>query len=335
MNGITPAAAEERSRNPLRPTYFADIIGQDKAKRLMIRAIESCFERGKVLDHVLLVGPSGTGKSTFAHVVANELGDADIYSVEAPVSTEMLMDLRSKMWDGDILMIEEIHQQAIMERRGRSAATQPEVLYSVMEDGILQSPAGPLEFRNITVIGTTTDEGMLPDAFINRFPLRPRLVPYTLEQLRTIVRANARTLEVDMDEAAVALFANASRGIPREVNNLVKNAATLCPPGRRLTLADAHDVLDINGIAPDGLTADMQNTLTFLYTRSKRVGANGEVRYQASVNTIATAIGKSRDSKAIALRVEPYLIEKGFLQVSHGGRILTDAGVARAKELIA
>jgi Holliday junction DNA helicase RuvB len=334
MNGIAPAAAKDRSRNPLRPTRFDEIIGQEKAKRLMRRALESSYERRTSLDHVLLVGPSGTGKSTFAHVIANELGDADIYSVEAPVSTQMLAELRTKMWDGDVLMIEEIHQQAIMERRGRSAATQPEVLYSVMEDGVLQSPTGPLEFRNITVIGTTTDEGMLPDAFINRFPLRPRLVPYTHDELRTIVKANARTLDVEMDEAAVTLFANASRGVPREVNNLVKNAATLCPPGRRLTLAAAHDVLDINGIAHDGLTADMQNTLTFLYTRARRVGGDGEVRYQASVNTIATAIGKSRDSKAVALRVEPYLIEKGFLQVSHAGRILTDAGVARAQELI-
>jgi Holliday junction DNA helicase RuvB len=334
MDGIAPAAAGERTRNPLRPTCFDEIVGQEKAKRLMRRAIESCFERRRVLDHTLLVGPSGTGKSTFSHVVANELGNADIYCVEAPVSTEMLAELRTKMWDGDILMIEEIHQQAIMERRGRSAATQPEILYAVMEDGVLQSPTGPLEFRNITVIGTTTDEGMLPDAFINRFPLRPRLVPYTHEQMCEIVRSNADTLDVELDDAAVTLFANASRRVPREANNLVKNATTLCPPGTRMTLADAHDVLDINGITPDGLTADMQNTLTFLYTKARRVRGDGDVLYQASVNTIATAIGKSRDSKAVVLRVEPYLIEKGFLQVTHGGRVLTDAGVARAKELI-
>jgi holliday junction DNA helicase RuvB len=335
MDGIAPAAADERTHNPLRPARFDEIVGQDKAKALMRRAIESCYERRRPMDHVLLVGASGTGKSTFSHVIANELGsDVDIYSVEAPVSTDMLAELRTKMWDGDILMIEEIHQQAIMERRGRSAATQPEVLYAVMEDRVLQSPTGPLAFPRITIIGTTTDEGMLPDAFINRFPLRPRLVAYTREQLRTIVRNNARTLDVSLDDEAVALFANASRGVPREVNNLVKNAAILCPPGDRMTAAGARDVLEINGIAHDGLTPDMQNTLTFLYTRARRVGGDGEVRYQASVNTIATAIGKSRDSKAVALRVEPYLIEKGFLQVSHAGRILTDAGVARAQELI-
>jgi Holliday junction resolvasome RuvABC ATP-dependent DNA helicase subunit len=87
-------------------------------------------------------------------------------------------------------------------------------------------------------------------------------------------------------------------------------------------------------LTEDGLTRDMQNTLTFLLTKGKRTKADGEVVYQASVNTIATAIGKSRDSKAIALRVEPYLIEQGYLQVGHGGRTLTDAGIERAGELV-
>jgi Holliday junction resolvasome RuvABC ATP-dependent DNA helicase subunit len=94
-------------------------------------------------------------------------------------------------------------------------------------------------------------------------------------------------------------------------------------------------VLDVNGITTDGLTADMQAMLTFLYTRARRQNKRtGEVTHQASVNTIATAIGKSRDSKAIAIRVEPYLIEKGYVQVTHGGRILTDRGCARAERLL-
>jgi Holliday junction resolvasome RuvABC ATP-dependent DNA helicase subunit len=106
------------------------------------------------------------------------------------------------------------------------------------------------------------------------------------------------------------------------------------PRADRLTLATAREVLDVNGITADGLTPDMQAMLTFLYTRARQQ-THDEVRYQASVNTIATAIGKSRDSKAISLRVEPYLIERGLVQVTHGGRRLTDAGVARARELLA
>lgn len=333
MDGIKAASAEDRTKNPLRPRSFDEIVGQDKAIRLMRRAVKSCFERRKPLDHVLLVAASGTGKTTFSHVVANELG-VRVYKVEAPVSTEQLHELRTKMWDGDLLMIEEIHQQAIMERRGRNGATQPEVLYAVMEDRVLDSPTGPLEFARITVIGTTTDEGMLPDAFVNRFPLRPRLEPYTIEQLCTIVRSNAATLEVALSDEAVNIFAGACRGVPREINNLVRNAQTLFGVGHGLSGADAREVLDINGVTEDGLTADMQQTLTYMLGQGRV--SKGELRYTASVSSIATAIGKSRDSKAVVLRVEPYLIQRGFLQIAPGlGRILTDAGITRAKELVA
>lgn len=333
MDGIKAANAEDRSKNPLRPQSFDEIVGQEKAIKLMRRAVASCFERRKPLDHVLLVAASGTGKTTFSHVVANELG-VRVYKVEAPVSTEQLHELRGLMWDGDLLMIEEIHQQAIMERRGRTGNTQPEVLYAVMEDRVLDSPTGPLEFAKITVIGTTTDEGLLPDAFINRFPLRPRLVPYTLEQLRTIVRSNAETLEVVLSEDAVGVFAGACRGVPREINNLVKNAQTLFGIGHRLNADDAREVLDINGVTEDGLTADMQSMLTYMLSQGRV--SNGELRYTASVSSIATNIGKSRDSKAVVLRVEPYLIQRGFVQIAPGlGRILTDSGIARASELVA
>lgn len=331
---MTPAASADRTSNELRPTTFDEIVGQERAKDLMRRAIASCFARKRPLDHTLLVAESGTGKSTFSHVIANELRGIDIYELEAPVSIDMLAQLRTTMYDGDILKIEEIHQQAIMERRGRTGATQPEVLYAVMEDRVLQSPSGVLPFPHITVIGTTTDEGLLPDAFINRFPLRPRLDPYTLEQLCAIVRANARTLELDVTPEAALVLARASRGVPREINNLVRNAMILHPPGATVTAAGALEVLNINGIAPDGLTPDMQATLIYLFTKARRVAGDGEVRYQSGVDNIATAIGKSRDSKAVKLRVEPYLIRKGLLQVAHGGRVLTEAGIARAKELL-
>jgi Holliday junction resolvasome RuvABC ATP-dependent DNA helicase subunit len=138
---------------------------------------------------------------------------------------DTLLDLREVMRDGDILRIEEIHQQAVMERRGKSSATQPEVLYALMEDRTITTGVGVLPYPHITIIGTTTDEGMLPDAFLNRFALRPHLEPYD------------------------------------------------------------------------------------------------------------TAIGKSRDSKAISLRVEPYLIEQGFIQIGQG-RVLTEAGINRAEELL-
>jgi Holliday junction DNA helicase RuvB len=334
MAGITPAGSDQRTKNELRPERLADVIGQDVAKRLMRRAVDSAHERQTPLDHTLLVAASGTGKSTFSHVVANELG-VDVFEVEAPVSIDTLLELRTEMRRCDVLKIEEIHQQGIAERRGLSAATTPEVLYAVMEDHVIPTSAGVLEFPHITVIGTTTDEGLLPDAFINRFPLRPRLVPYSREELREIALSNCRTLDLRVTHAALDIFAGASRGVPRQINNFVKNAVVLTPYGGLCNRAVADEVLTINGTTRDGLTADMQAMLTFLYRRASQENQQtGEVKYQASVNTIATAIGKSRDSKAIALRVEPYLIELGFVQVTSGGRRLTDAGIYRARQLL-
>lgn len=329
-----PVNTADRTSNPLRPSSFAEMIGQEKAVGMMERVVAAAQRQSQPLDHVLLVGPSGTGKSTFSHVIAAEMG-VDVYEVEAPVSHETLLQLREVMSDGDLLRIEEIHQQAIMERRGRGAATQPEVMYAVMEDRTLTSGSGVLPFPAITIVGTTTDEGMLPDPFLNRFPLRPRLAAYEIGDIAVMAVWNAERLGLRITVEAASRLAGAARGVPRQINNYLKNAASLVGADGVVSLTVADEVLfDLNGVTADGLTADMQAMLTFLYTRAKRTQASGEVRYQASVNTIATGIGKSRDNKAIALRVEPWLIERGFVQVGHGGRTLTDEGVQRARELI-
>lgn len=327
-----PVRTSDRTRNTLRPSTFDEVIGQADAVAMMRKVTEASKLRAEPLDHVLLVGPSGTGKSTFSHVIANELG-VEVYEAEAPISTDTLLSLREVMQNGDILRIEEIHQQAIMERRGRGSSTEPEVLYAVLEDRVIASGTAILEFPHITVIGTTTDEGMLPEPFLNRFPLRPHLERYDTQDIGVMAIWNAQRLERRITIDAAHMFASASRGVPRQVNNYVKNAALLTDD---LIDADvAGEVLfTLNGVTEDGLTRDMQNMLTFIYEKGKRTKADGEVVYQASVNTIATGIGKSRDSKAIALRVEPYLIEEGYIQVGHGGRMLTDTGIKRAQELL-
>lgn len=328
------APAHERSKNELRPATLDDLIGQGPMKALIADYIAACERDGTPFDHTLLVGSSGTGKTTIANIIANEL-QVQVFQVEAPISHETLLMLRPQMRDRDIIFIDEIHQQAMAERRGMTTNTRPEVLFGVMEDQTLVSDTRVVAFPAITVIGATTDEGLLPDAFVNRFPVRPQFDPYSAIELGEIACMNADTLKVKIDTKAALRFAHASRGVPRQINNYVKNAARLADPAVGIDEDLAVKVIrDLNRTTLDGLTLDMQKTLVFLYDKCQRTTGEGEIVYQASVNSIATAIGKSRDTKAVALRVEPYLIEQGYLQVGHGGRRLTDRGVRRAHRLM-
>lgn len=322
-----------RAGNALRPEGFDQIIGQARAKRLMRLVIDASLRRGQPLDHVLLTGPAGTGKTTFATVVANELG-VDCYEVAAPVSLDVLLDLREVMQDSDVLFIDEIHMQAIGERRGKESISAPEVFLTLLEDRRIATSEGMLDYPHITVIGATTDPGQLPDPFVARFPLQPRLERYTEADMRHMARMNADRLGLTVTKAAFGRFARASRGVPRNMNNLMKNAALLADARDRVTVETAKSVIhELNDLTEDGLTRHMQDLLTFLYTRCRRE-SRGEVRFQASIGSIATALGLSRDVKAVQLRVEPELIQRGYVQVAHGGRVLTDAGVERAKELL-
>jgi Holliday junction DNA helicase RuvB len=334
LHDTAPVAvtATERTANPFRPARLDDMIGQEKVRKLLRRVLDAAYLRDVVLDHVLLVGPSGLGKSTLANVIANELG-YDCFQLQAPVSVDQLLELRLTMVGGDILFIDEIHQQAVSDRRGRSASMDPEVFYHVLEDRRLVTPTGVLEFPKITVIGATTDEGMLPQPFLDRFPLRPMLESYRLVDLTRIAKYNADALGMRITLEAAAAFARASRGVPRQVNNYVKNAAMLVGDVIDVDLAE-EVIRDLNRTTDDGLTLDMQRALVFVYRHGKQVNHTlGTTTYKASVLSIAVGIGKGRDQNGVKLRVEPYLIQKGYLQVGHGGRILTDAGIKRAKEL--
>lgn len=328
--GLQFLSASDRSDNELRPYLLTEMIGQERLKPLLRRIIDVALETGRTLDHLLLEGASGTGKTTVAHVVAHELGRS-VLQVDAPVSHDMLMELREKLDDGDILFIDEIHRQMAADRRGVSAAVQPEIFYHVLEDKRLATARGMLTFPDVTVIGATTDVGLLPEPFLNRFPLRPKLDKYTVDEMLVLAQRNAEALGMEITTEGADALARASRANPRQVNQYVRNCRTLGASTIGAELA-REVIRDLNSTTLDGLTLDMQRMLTFLYTSGRRV-VKGEVRYQASVNNIATALGHSRDNKAIALFVEPWLIEKGLVQVAHGGRTLTTAGAERARQL--
>jgi Holliday junction DNA helicase RuvB len=330
---IAPASAQARSHNPLRPTTLHDLIGQGRLKKLLRRLIDAAIARDQPLDHMMLVGPSGMGKTTISNIVANEMG-VEVYQLEAPISHDTLLALRTTMQDKDILFVDEVHQQGIMDRRSRDSSTQPEVLFSVMEDRTIVTGSGVLPFPTITVIGATTDEGRLPDPFLNRFPIRPEFDAYTVDDLALMAERNAAALNVAITQAAADRFAFACRGVPRLINNYVKNAVSLADAAGITEDLAIEVIEELNRTTDDGLSLDMQRMLAFMYEKCKQQMADGRIVYKAGLGSIARGIGKSRDVKAVELRVEPYLIEQGYLQVGHGGRRLTDAGVTRAIEII-
>jgi holliday junction DNA helicase RuvB len=328
----TPVGHNERSQNDLRPERLDQVIGQEEAVELLGEVLATAKARQEPLDHVLLIGPAGTGKTTLANCIANE-SERRCFQLAAPVSLDTLLQLAKVMEDGDVLFVDEIHQQAIMERRGKESISQPEVFLSLLEDFVIATQGGMLPFPRITVIGATTDPGRLPDPFLDRFPIEPVLHPYSERALAVIAENAARRIGLTLMPGVAEMFAAAARRTPRVLLNYVRNADKLAID-RYVVQPIAERVLfKLNGVTSDGLTRDMQSMLLFLYEKCERKMGDGEVRYQASVNTIATGIGLSRDTKAIQLRVEPWLIQAGYVQLGSGGRLLTHDGIWRARQL--
>jgi holliday junction DNA helicase RuvB len=328
---IEPITGREAS-NPLRPSRLDDVVGQGKLKPLLRRLIETSRTTGRTLDPILFVGASGTGKTTFSMVVANEIGTR-VFALKAPLDMLTLRALREAVNPGDVVFIDEVHMQVSGDRRGITQACDPEAFYALLEDGILSTPLGPLSFPRITWIGATTDVGLLPEPLSNRFVIQPRLAPYTDADMAEISRRNADALGLVCEDGVPELFAGASRGVPRQVNNYMRSALQLTLDNA-VSLELAREVVeDLASTTLDGLTESMQTVLRFLYRNCRRESPTQGVSYSASVNTLATACGHGRDTKAISLLVEPYLLQRGLLEVRPTGRTLTTAGIQRARQL--
>lgn len=318
--GVLNSKAQPDERDfeqSLRPRRFSQFIGQKQVVENLRVFVEAAKMRGDVLDHILLSGPPGLGKTTLAGIVANELGTRFV-ATSGPV-LERPADLAGILTDlkrGDVLFIDEVH---------RLPRIVEEYLYSAMEDYqiniVLDQGAAArtirLNLQPFTLIGATTREGLLTAAFRARFGVVLKLGYYPEEELAEIACRSAAILGVPIDADAALLLAQRSRGTPRVVNRLlrrVRDFAQVLGDGR-ITAKICEHALAQMGIDEHGCESTDRAILGVL---SEHGGG------PVGLKTIAVAVGETPDT--IEEVYEPYLIRKGFLRKTQRGRVLAPAG---------
>jgi Holliday junction DNA helicase RuvB len=301
----------------LRPPVFADFAGQPKVKERLELAVEAARQRKESLDHLLLSGPPGLGKTTLAYILAKAMG-VNIVTSSGPVIEKAgdLAGLLTKLEAGDILFIDEIH---------RLQKTVEEYLYPAMEDFRLDIviDQGPnarsvrLQLPRFTLIGATTRSGLLTAPMRSRFPMTERLDYYPAEELARIVARSARLLNVDVDDTGAMEIARRSRGTPRIANNLLKRCRDYAQVKARsatITAGIAGKALAMLEIDEHGLD-EMDKRL--LETLVQKFGGK-----PVGVNSLAVAVGEEPDT--LEEVYEPFLIMQGYLKRTPQGRVPTE-----------
>jgi Holliday junction DNA helicase RuvB len=300
----------------LRPSLFSEFVGQPKVKERLEIAVQAAKQRGEALDHILLSGPPGLGKTTLAHIIAKSVG-ANLKSTSGPTVEKAgdLAGLLTNLEAGDVLFIDEIH---------RLQKTIEEYLYPAMEDFKLDIiiDQGPnarsvrLSLPRFTLIGATTRSGLLTAPLLTRFAIRERVDYYHADDLQKIVVRSARLLNVEIDERGAHEIARRSRGTPRIANNLlrrVRDYAQVRGDGR-ITVAIADLALAMLEIDQNGLDEMDKRILETIILKF----AGGPV----GLGSLAVAVGEEPDT--LEEVYEPYLIMEGYLNRTSQGRVATE-----------